>query len=329
MTRTKRILLVGTLAAAATFLIARLFVPGLQTVLPRPISAAQLAYMKVTAVPELMWGQIFRVLIGVERFPFFSGELVRGNVTFAKRGSGDACPIVFNTPVGEIHGRFQDGELLEGVVNEMTDGKVYEHPSVSVGKGDVVMDVGSHLGVFARYAFQRGATRVIAYEPEPRNVACLKETFAKEISDGSYVLVPAAVSGSAGKIKLLQHLNSSMNRTIESGVDPGLKDWETETFKPWTTMAGAEVHTIEVPAVTIDGNLAELGISKIDFVKMDIEGAERYALAGAQSMLQKMRPRMVLCVYHRPDDPQVLEEMVMKAQPAYQIAKTKKQFFYY
>lgn len=327
MNRT-RLFLLGVAVTAAAFLAARPFVPKLRTVIPRPVSAAQLAYLKATAVPELTWGQIASVMIGIERFPFFAGELVRGTVTLARRSGTDACPYVYSTTVGEIHARFQDGELLEGVLNEMLDDKVYEHKSANVSKGDVVMDVGSHLGVFARYAFHRGAARVVAYEPEPRNLACLKQTFAKEIRDGSYVLVEAAVSGSAGRIKLLQHVNSSMNRTLESDVEPGLRDWEKKVFTPWAAV-GAQLQTIEVPTVTIDESLQRLGIAQVDFVKMDIEGAERYALAGAQTLLHHVRPRMVLCVYHRPDDPEVLRELVFKAQPGYTMARVGKQQFYF
>ena len=39
-----------------------------------------------------------------------------------------------------------------------------------------------------------------------------------------------------------------------------------------------------------------------DFIKMDIEGAERVALAGATQTLRRFRPRLAISVYHRVDD---------------------------
>ena len=287
---------------------------------PRPVDAVRLSYLKFNTVPELPWGQIFLVASGLERFPFFAGELVRGNVKLARRSGTDACPYVYSTPWGEVHGGLQDNEIIEGVLNEMLDLKVYENEHAAVNRGDVVLDVGAHLGVFARYAFLKGASRIVAYEPEPHNVACLKQTFAREITDGTLVLEAAAVSGSPGTISLLQHPNSSMNRTLERDVVPGLRNWEKKVFKLWMK-AGAQPQVIEVPAVTIDDSLKRLKVEKVDFVKMDIEGAERYALAGAQRMMKENRPRMVLCIYHRPDDPKVLREIVMTAQPSYQLAE--------
>ena len=43
-------------------------------------------------------------------------------------------------------------------------------------------------------------------------------------------------------------------------------------------------------------------VSKVDFIKMDIEGAEYDALAGAQDVLQRFRPRLAISLYHRPSD---------------------------
>jgi FkbM family methyltransferase len=291
--------------------------------------AARLISLKLaTPVPEITWNDIVRNLTGLERSPHFASEQVTGRVILKRRSTNNACPYVYSTPVGDIHARFQDGELLEGMLDEIVRGKVYEHEVTRVHTGDVVLDVGSHLGGFALYAFQNGASRVVAFEPDPGNLACLKQTFSREIRDGKYLLVEAAVSGSPGRISLLQHPNSSMSRTVEQGDQAALKDWEKKVFKPWQAFTPQE-RTVEVQAVTIDDTLARERLDKVDFVKMDIEGAERYALAGAQGLLRRLRPRMVLCTYHRPDDAAVLPDMVLKAQPAYRVFATKNQAYFF
>ncbi len=56
--------------------------------------------------------------------------------------------------------------------------------------------------------------------------------------------------------------------------------------------AGEE--TLEVPVVRIDQLVAELGLPRVDFIKLDIEGAEREALRGAVQVLKKYRPRLMM-----------------------------------
>lgn len=41
---------------------------------------------------------------------------------------------------------------------------------------------------------------------------------------------------------------------------------------------------------------------KIDFIKMDIEGAEIKALHGAKQLVQRCRPKMAVCTYHNAED---------------------------
>ena len=53
---------------------------------------------------------------------------------------------------------------------------------------------------------------------------------------------------------------------------------------------------------------------------MDIEGAERRALAGARRTLARFGPRMAISSYHLRDDPAVIPAVVHQAQPRYHIA---------
>jgi hypothetical protein len=72
-----------------------------------------------------------------------------------------------------------------------------------------------------------------------------------------------------------------------------------------------------------------LGLDRVDFVKMDIEGAERHALAGASEMIARHRPRMAICVYHLSDDPQVIPAAVLKAIRDYRILRGGEQYYFY
>jgi hypothetical protein len=50
---------------------------------------------------------------------------------------------------------------------------------------------------------------------------------------------------------------------------------------------------------------------------MDIEGAEREALKGAADVLRKNRPRLMIAMYHRRDDMDVIPRVIAEANPAY------------
>ena len=59
---------------------------------------------------------------------------------------------------------------------------------------------------------------------------------------------------------------------------------------------GPEPRTITVPTITLNKVLDDRGIEKIDFLSMDIEGAEPMALAGFD--IQRFRPRLVCIEAH-------------------------------
>ncbi len=54
-----------------------------------------------------------------------------------------------------------------------------------------------------------------------------------------------------------------------------------------------------VPAVAIDDFAAAPGIGRLDFIKLDVEGAEPEVLAGAARTLALCRPQLAVCIYHR------------------------------
>jgi len=170
------------------------------------------------------------------------------------------------------------------------------NPADQVRKGDIVIDCGAHVGVFCHFALKLGAAKVVAVEPNPQTLECLRRNFVKEIADGRLVIVPKGVWSSATTLKLwTSEQNSGMNSVL-------LKDGD---------------RAVEVPLVTLDSIVEGLGLPRVDYIKMDIEGAEREALAGARETLRRWKPRLMLDYYHRPDDAQVLPQVIAAARPDY------------
>jgi FkbM family methyltransferase len=172
------------------------------------------------------------------------------------------------------------------------------NPKEGVRSGDIVIDCGAHVGTFTDEALRRGAAKVIAVEPEPVNVECLRRNFRKEIEDGRVIVVPKGVWNSETTLELsVAKENSGMNSFV---IDQG-----------------AGTSKITVPLTRIDTLIHDLGLPRVDFIKMDIEGAEREALKGGLETLRQFRPRLMLEMYHRPDDRQVLPAIVRQAHADY------------
>ena len=212
-------------------------------------------------------------------------------------GRGDApCPVQWRTPLGRFWGTERDGRELDLLTLEQAGGDIYEQGRVSVRDSDIVIDVGAHLGTFTRIALQRGARQVVAIEPDSVNATCFARSFADEIADGRVRLVEAAAWHSAGALEF------ETGGASQTGHIAG-----THTAK-----------TVTVRAVTLDGLLDELQLGRVDFIKMDIEGAERHALAGARKLLARHKPRLAICIYHAPDDPDVVPRVIRDANGSYQ-----------
>ena len=59
---------------------------------------------------------------------------------------------------------------------------------------------------------------------------------------------------------------------------------------------------------------------KVTFIKMDIEGAEYKALIGAEETIKKWRPRLAICVYHKPEDILEIPTLLLEMHNDYKFA---------
>jgi FkbM family methyltransferase len=168
-------------------------------------------------------------------------------------------------------------------------------PREGVRTGDVVLDVGGHVGVFTRRALGLGASRVVVLEPDPALALCLRRNFA---GDSRVTVVEAAAWRENGAVTLRwEPHNSGTSSVIAEGERVG-----------------------EVRAVTIDSLRASLELARVDYIKMDIEGAEREALAGARATLRAYRPQLMIDVTHGSYALRELPDLIHAAHPGYRMS---------
>jgi FkbM family methyltransferase len=144
-----------------------------------------------------------------------------------------------------------------------------------LGPGDVFVDVGSHIGLYALLAARRVAPggRVLAIEADPRNHERLTDNLRR--NPGLAIETACvAVSDSEGTAMLAQ--NTTGNRGGNS-------------------ILAAGDAAIQVPCRTLASVLAERGIDRVDGMKLDIEGMEYRVLRRYfEDVRPEARPRVIV-----------------------------------
>ena len=203
---------------------------------------------------------------------------------------------LWETPQGEFWVPSGAAETMIWVVAKH-ESDMYDPPNLSVHPGDIVLDCGAHVGVFARQALAAGAELVVAIEPAPQTLVALKRNLADEIAAGRVIVYEKGVWDKEEVLAFYSDADSALSRVMHPHEDHKLGT--------------------QVPLTTIDRIVEELQLERVDFIKMDIEGAERKALAGARNTLAKRKPRLALAGYHLEDDQTKIPEIVLAARPDY------------
>lgn len=157
-------------------------------------------------------------------------------------------------------------------------------------RGDVVLDLGAFLGDSA-VAFSRlvgDAGHVWSFEA----LASQFETLGKNLARfGCDNVTPC--------------FNAAWNRKEELYMSSN---------RGSSSIGGRENPVL---GVRIDDFVQEHGIEKIDFIKMDIEGAEQEALEGAVETISRLKPKLALSAYHKPEDLHLLMSQVRAMHSGY------------
>lgn len=166
--------------------------------------------------------------------------------------------------------------------------------------GMTMLDIGAHVGYYScRYAKKVGANgRIFSFEPHPRTFATLKHNVAKL---PQVTAVQLALAEQEGTAELHDYLMMSASGSLhydESMAALQKAQTQANDIAPRIGQTFA-AQTFTVRTTPVDTFLSAHGISQVDLVKMDIEGAEIGALRGMQQTIANS-PNLVLVMEYNP-----------------------------
>jgi FkbM family methyltransferase len=167
-----------------------------------------------------------------------------------------------------------------------------ENVTIQPESGDFVVDGGACLGdtaaVFSNSVGPGG--KVFAFDPVREHLEVLQfntNQFAyKNVIPVGYALGDRLVDGEPLGI---------------GGYNPGLRSTGSE-----------------MPTTTLDHYFSQHKTERLDFIKLDVEGAELQALIGGRNIIERFMPKLAISLYHKPNDLHEIILFIKSAFPFYQ-----------
>lgn len=165
-------------------------------------------------------------------------------------------------------------------------GVIYEQEEIALlaallPEEGVIVDVGANIGLHSiKLAKRVKSIRVHAFEPVSSTMAALRRNIRRNHADERIAPHHMAISDQDGELRLTAGFSPG-NFVIPNGAG----------------VASAGLETVK--ARRLDSILPELGASRVDLIKCDVEGHELAVLGGATETLHRHRPRVFVEIMDR------------------------------
>ncbi|HFQ5588168.1 TPA: FkbM family methyltransferase [Vibrio vulnificus] len=187
------------------------------------------------------------------------------------------------------------------MLNLLNTGRLYRYERdgvcIDIESGDVVLDAGVGWGdttiCLAKRAHNGGAGHLYAFDILADGMAALDKQLTINPAIDNLTPILKALSDTEGEI---------VNITSPS---PGARVSDQDT--------GTQVET-----TTLDHFARQQALTKVDFIKMDIEGAEVPAINGAREIIIAHKPKLAISVYHKWDDLLVIPALINSIRDDYE-----------
>jgi FkbM family methyltransferase len=159
----------------------------------------------------------------------------------------------------------------------------YRHRTAPVLPGEIMIDAGVSDNTASTQAFANlvgKGGKIYAFEPEPHCYATADDKLAGK---------------NLPQVELINQGLWSCHTTMEISN-------EGEDSSLMKAMKANLVDPSPCQLIPLDAFVEENHIDRIDIIKYDIEGAELEALKGARRTITAFKPKLMICLYHLPDD---------------------------
>ncbi len=158
----------------------------------------------------------------------------------------------------------------------------------------IVVDIGANYGVYTLIAAKQADT-VIAIEPNSEILDMLKTNIEINCKNNNVILIKKAVGNVKRKITLKTPRVGNVNVVAHTSINPFISVHEYDGYIEE-----------EVEMDTLDNIMNQLGIKHVDFMKVDIEGAEILMIEGAKQTLANTK---YLMIERLKDEELILDEL--------------------
>lgn len=172
----------------------------------------------------------------------------------------------------------------------------YFHPLVQPEEGDIVIDGGVSEAIGAQVQFSRAvgeSGRIYGFEPDPVGFCKANERLLKKCPHQNYKVVPLGL----WKGRDTLHFDLAGQGTHVS--------------------TGGNKNSVACEVISIDEFVAANRVPSVQFIKLDVEGAEADAIKGAIKTITTHRPKLAISLYHKAEDLYFLPRLVYEISPDY------------
>lgn len=173
--------------------------------------------------------------------------------------------------------------------------KQYKYDDVYIKEGDIILDCGGFVGDTALgLGYDAGwDCQIHSFEINDENIDFINRNIAEN-----------------PQLKDVLKVNKLALSNV-SGETIYFND------KGAASKVGSGNANCSATTITIDDYVKQQNLPKVDFIKMDMEGAELSALEGASETIAKFKPKLALSIYHEIDDCKKIPEIILKYNPDY------------
>jgi FkbM family methyltransferase len=179
-------------------------------------------------------------------------------------------------------------------VNKICEEQYFNLPALTHDENEVFVDCGVWDGASSAEFLKWSKGRykhILAFEPDKRQHALIN---VKMRNAHNFDLIDCALSNVNETTHYYKNIPSSFS--IAGGKGESAKE--------------------QVRCVKFDDFLTN---EKVTFIKMDIEGAEYAALSGMQNTIRTHKPKLAICVYHRPEDIITIPSLILSLNNEYKL----------